>query len=130
MSLIEPGEVGRASHSMRSSQLSSRDAEERRVSFPDDESCTVVRRLGRNKVRTFPPVSPYQLLERVDTNIIGVHVLHLDIALLQVLLLDLVRVPRAAGEKQHYHQHRPVGVVWVRGRRICRRPDGLGLCAI
>ena len=81
-------------------------------------------------MRTFPPVSPYQLLERVHTDVVWVHVVHLDIPLLQVLLVNLVGVPRAAREQQHYHQHRPVRVVWVGGGRVCRGPDGLSICAI
>lgn len=38
--------------------------------------------------RTFSPISPYQLLHRVDTDIHGIHVLDADVALLQVLLVD------------------------------------------
>jgi hypothetical protein len=37
---------------------------------------------------------------------------------------------RATSEKQHYHQHRSVGVVWVCSWCIGRRPNRLGLCAI
>lgn len=55
------------------------------------------------RTRTFPPVSPYQLLERVDADVIWVHVLYLYAALLEVLFVNLVRVPSPAGEKQHYH---------------------------
>ena len=58
---------------------------------------------GKTSMRTFPPVSPYQLLERVDTDVVGVHALDLDTALLQVLFVNLVRVPSPTGEKQHYH---------------------------
>jgi hypothetical protein len=43
--------------------------------------------------RTFPPVSPYQLLESVDTDVVRVHVLNIDVALLEIFFVDLVRVP-------------------------------------
>jgi hypothetical protein len=43
--------------------------------------------------RTFSPVPPYQLLEGVDADIVRVHVLDRDIALLEISLIDLVRMP-------------------------------------
>lgn len=70
-------------------------------------------------MRTFSPVPPYQLLERVDTDVVGVHVLDADVALLEVLFLNLVRVSRTTGEEQHNNQHRPVGVVGICGRCVC-----------
>lgn len=81
-------------------------------------------------MRTFSPVPPYQLLERVYTDVVGVHVLNVDVALLQVLLLDLVWMSRTTSEEQHYHEHGAVGVVWVCSWCIRRRPNCLGLCAI
>lgn len=82
------------------------------------------------RMRTFSPVPPYQLLERVYADVVGVHVLDIDIALLEVFLLNLVGVSRATRKEQHYYQHGAVGVVWVRGWCIGRRPNRLGLCAI
>lgn len=81
-------------------------------------------------MRTFSPVPPYQLLERVYTDVVGVHVLNVDVALLQVLLLDLVWMSRTTSEEQHYHEDGAVGVVWVCSWCIRRRPNRLGLCAI
>ena len=54
-------------------------------------------------MRTFPPVSPYQLFEGIDADVVRIHVLHLDTALLQVLFVNLVRMPCTAGKKQHYY---------------------------
>ncbi len=82
------------------------------------------------RMHTFPPVPPYQLLERVHADVVGIHVVNINITLLEIFLLNLIWVPRATSEKQHYHQHRPVGVVWVRGWCIGRRPNRLGFCAI
>jgi len=64
-------------------------------------------------MRTFSPVPPYQFLEGVNTDVVRVHVLDTDVALLEVLFLNLVRVSRTAGEEQHDDQHRPVGVVGI-----------------
>jgi hypothetical protein len=43
----------------------------------------------------FSPISPYQLLERVDVNVIGVHVVNHDIALPEISLVYLIGVPSA-----------------------------------
>ena len=44
---------------------------------------------------TFSPVPPDQFFQRVHADVVGVHLFHCDVALLQVLLIDLVRVPRS-----------------------------------
>ena len=77
----------------------------------------------------FPPVSPYQLLERVDADVVGVHVLHGDIALLEISLVNLVRVPRAGGQQQHDDDDGAIGAVWVRRRGVGRGPNGFRFAA-
>lgn len=46
--------------------------------------------------RTFSPIPPYQLLEGIDADVVWVHVLDGDIALLEIFLIDLVRMPSSS----------------------------------
>lgn len=57
------------------------------------------KRQCRGIERTFPPISPYQLFEGVYADIVGVHILNDDVALLEVFLVDLVGVPRTRCEQ-------------------------------
>jgi len=109
ISRIELGEVGRVSHSV---------------------VVTLAGYVGsRTKQPTLSPVPPYQLLERVYTDIVGVHGLDRDIALLQIALVDLVGMPCARGKQQHDNQSGPVCVVWVQCGRVCRGSYGFSVCA-
>jgi hypothetical protein len=84
--------------------------------------------MGLHAGLAFSPISPYQLLERVDVDVIGVHVVNRNIALPEISLVYLIGVPSAGrGKKQHDDDDGTVRAVWHCGWGVCRRPDGFGL---
>ena len=79
---------------------------------------------------TFPPISPNELLQCVYADIVRVHLFNLDIALLQVLPIDLIRMASARRQQQHDNNHRAIGVVWDGSRSVRRRANCFGLAAV
>lgn len=49
---------------------------------------------------TVSPIPPYQLLHRVHADVHGIHVIDRHIALLEIFLVELERVPCASREEQ------------------------------
>lgn len=96
----------------------------------DSEERGVVQRSERGLEQvTFSPVSPYQLLERVHADVVGVHGLDRDAALLQIAFINLIGMPCARREQQHDDQRGPIRVVWIECGRVCGGPYGFRVCA-
>lgn len=60
--------------------------------------------IGQMKHITFSPIPPYQLFQSVYAHVDWVIPWNADVPLLEIFLIDLIRVPRACIEEQGDHK--------------------------